>query len=258
MPDCPKCGHAIGQTIREVPRTEWLSSIPAYFTRERGFTASAAKRAISSLNPTNTQRAELLRLARETLDALGGDAIGALGEAHASYIFEADQALVLVHAGWKEHPFAIVKGVDLIGVHLNDWTIRYIEVKTSQTDEVGIRTLTLARLGEQLKLLRLEEGFRLSAGIGAPASVAHALHRRIRTTGRGLSSKTIRSLLKMDRYARIGAVVVGTREPWDPIVAACPCDVTANRPCDLVLLVVERLPESIENLAAVETAALGG
>lgn len=254
---CPKCQCAISHSVRPLAMDEQHSKLYAYFARSRGHLSSAARRAIQAIRASNRDTARLLALARTVLDVKGDDAVGALGEAHASYMLEQDSAIVLVHAGWKDHPFEIVKGIDLVGVDTRTWTIQYVEVKTSQSDASGIRDFTLGGLRQQLKLPRFEKQFRLKGGVGAPLSVAYALQRNAQGLKPSLRDLSIVTLLGQDTFQRVGVVVVGALNPWNPLTAACPCDSRAKRPCRLALLVVDQLPDSLRHLAALELAGLG-
>ena len=220
-----------------------------YYVKSRKLDQEAVKKGISILSGDINENARLWKIAQ---DELGKSTVSAFGEACVSYYLEKKLGIILTHAGWKDSPFTISQGVDLIGGNVSDFssiTIIYVEVKTCRTSTH--KDLTLKKLKNQLILNRIEGKFNLSVGDYSYIGFTSRLLKYIRENNI-ISEDGVK--FKEDYFERLGAVVAKESQPWQSIMTlADPGDSSSNRPCKLLLLILEELETRFKELFAIET-----
>ena len=165
---------------------------------------------------------------------------------------EKKSGIILTRAGWKNSPFNISQGVDLVGGNISDLSnvsIIYVEVKTRRNS--SYRYQTLKALKNQLTLSRIEEKFNLSTGDYSYIGIASRLRKHIRENNI-ISQSNVN--IREDYFDRLGAVVAEESSSWKSIITrAHPLDCSPNRPCYLLLLVLDELESRFKELYAIET-----
>lgn len=253
------CGHDLPEQRVDLLVKEWEQEFWPYYQRERQLLLNAAEKTLSDLVGEPAARAEAQRAIAAELKTLGTDPIGPLGEAHVSYLLEekVDEAdrLLLTRAGWKDDPFDVVKGIDLIGVRLSDGQIFYIEVKASRKTETFLIKQTLVDLRNDLQLARILAKAQLTIGSAAYEYIQTAYLRALRRTTRQVERLVSPKNPANHGFSRLGAVVSGGGK-WEPLAGrACPCDVSEQNPCALLLLHVEDFGQQLELLALADREA---
>lgn len=243
-----KCKHDLPQTVVYMNSQEWENSFLGYYSKSRTFSNDAFKAAISKLTSDNQERDKILEISKKDLDSAGK---GNLGEAHTSYYLENKKNIILTQAGWKTNPFTTQQGTDLVGVCLDEFIIIFVEVKTRPID--SHKSLTLGNLRKQLSVDSKEKRFVRNVGESSYQVVTYLLKKHLREK-KSFSTENLPDL-REDIFFRLGTVVVGTKEYWNPIVEACPCDYSDKRPCELILYVIEDLNEKLVKLTAFEMVA---
>ena len=132
-----------------------------------------------------------------------------------------------------------------------DGAIVFVEVKTRPID--SHKSLTLGNLRKQLSVDSKEKRFVRNVGESSYQVVTYLLKKHLREK-KSFSTEHLPDL-REDIFFRLGTVVVGTKEYWNPIVEACPCDYSDKRPCELILYVLEDLNEKLVKLTAFEIVA---
>jgi hypothetical protein len=227
---------------------EWENSFLQYYSKSRTFSKDAIEAAISILTTNNQERDKILEISKKDLDSAGK---GNLGEAHISYYLENKKNIILTQAGWKTHPFTTIQGTDLVGVCLDDFIIIFVEVKTRPIDSA--KSLTLKDLRKQLSFDSKEKKFLRNVGESSSQVVTYLLKKHLREN-RLFSTENLPDL-RGDIFYRLGTIVAGTMEYWNPIVEACPCDYSNKRPCELILYIIEDLNKKLVKLTAFEIVA---
>lgn len=253
------CWHDLPEKRVDLSAKEWDQGFWPYYQRERQLLIDAAERTIKDLLGEPAERVDALRAMAAELKILGNDALGPLGEAHVSYWVEEkieDTArLLLTKAGWKADPFAVVKGIDLIGVRISDGQVYYIEVKARRNAANFLVTKTLEDLRKDLQLQRIEEKANLTIGSAAYEYIQTEFLSRLRREPGRFSSTVSPKNPTSHGFSRLGAVVTGTGN-WESMAKlACPCDVSDKNPCALLLLFVEDLEQQFVVLASADRAA---
>lgn len=243
-----KCKHDLPHAVVCMNSQEWENSFLQYYSKNRTFSKDAIKAAISILTSNNQEREKILEISKKDLDSAGK---GNLGEAHISYYLENKKNIILTQAGWKTNPFTTVQGTDLVGVCLDEFIIIFVEAKTRPTD--SHKSLTLEKLRKQLSLDSKEKKFSRNVGESSYQVVTYLLKKHLRE--KKLFSNENLPDLRGDIFFRLGTVVAGTKEYWNPIVEACPCDYSDKRPCELILYIIEDLNEKLVKLTAFEIVA---
>ena len=220
-----------------------------YYVNSRKLDREAVERGISILSGDINEKARLLKIAQNELDKT---TISTFGEACVSYHLEKKIGIILTHAGWKDSPFTISQGVDLIGGNVSDLSnvsIIYVEVKTRRNSSYG--DLMLKDLKNQLTLNRIEGKFNLSTGDYSYIGITSRLLKHIRENNI-ISESRVNT--RKDYFERLGAVVAEKSNPWQSIITrAHPGDCSSNRPCYLLLLILEELETRFKELFAIET-----
>lgn len=220
-----------------------------YYINSRNLDIEAVKDAISILSENIEERARLFKIAKNELDKT---LVSTFGEACVSYHLEEKLGIILTHAGWKASPFTISQGVDLIGgdiSNLSNVLIVYVEVKTKRN--FSYITSTLNDLKTQLTLNRIGLKFNRSSGDYSYIGIASRLIRHIREKKIIEQSKIN---IKKDYFERVGAVVMGKTYSFQKVITkARPTDCSLNRPCYLMLLILEGLENRFNELFSIET-----
>lgn len=227
---------------------EWDNSFLQYYSKSRTFSKDAIKSAISMLASNNKERDEMLKISEKELNPAGK---GNLGEAHISYYLENKKNIILTQAGWKTNPFTTVQGTDLVGVCLDDFIIIYVEIKTRLSE--SRKSETLKSLKKQLSLGSIEKKFSRNTGESSYRVVTYLFKKFLREKI-SLPNENLPDL-RGDIFFRLGTVVAGTKEYWNPIVEACPCDYSDKRPCQLLLYIIDDLNKKLLKLTAFEIIA---
>jgi hypothetical protein len=242
------CAHP--SETRVVSLEEWKRDYLPYFLTSRKRTLEAAAAVISAFELDPARARALATRAEALLDFLGRDAVGAIGEAHFSYILERHLNVLLTRAGWKDDPFSISRGIDLVGVSLDRMVVVYTEVKTAKAHTA--RRYVMPQLREQLSKDRLDRLFSADGGAGALRTVEAVFLVKLRNDG---GSTTRGQRIQTDRYDRIGGLVVGDLRHWTPLSDACPCDLTEKRLCVILGLEVQGLADRIRDVVQAELVA---
>ncbi len=243
-----KCKHDLPHTVVSMNSQEWENSFLQYYSKNRTFSKDAIEAAISLLTSDSQERDKILEISKEDLDSTGK---GNLGEAHISYYLENKNNIILTQAGWKTNPFTTVQGTDLVGVCLDKFIIIFVEVKTSLTD--SHKSVTLKKLRKQLSFDSKEKKFSRNVGESSYKVITYLLKKHLRE--KKLFYTENLPDLREDIFFRLGAVVAGTKEYWNPIVEACPCDYSDKKPCQLMLYIIEDLNKNLLKLTAFENVA---
>lgn len=243
-----KCRHDLPHKVIYMNNQEWENSFLQYYSKSRTFSKDAIEAAISKLTSDNQEKDKLLKISEKELDS-GGK--GNLGLAHMSYYLETKKNIILTQAGWKTIPFTTVQGTDLVGVCLDGLTIIYIEIKTSLSD--SFKSIILKELKKQISLDYVEEKFKRHVGESSYQFVTCTFKKLLRE--KRLSYDENLPGLREDIFFRLGAVVAGTKDYWNPIIEACPCDYSDKRPCQLMLYIIEDLNKNLAKLTAFEIVA---
>ena len=220
-----------------------------YYVNSRKLDREAVEGGISILSRDNNEKTRLLEIAKKELDKT---TISTFGAACVSYHLEKKLGIILTHAGWKGNPFTISLGVDLVGGNISDLSnvsIIYVEVKTRSNSSYTYYTLN--DLKNQLTLNRIEGKFNLSTGDFSRIGITSRLLKHIRENNI-VSQSDVK--FRTDYFDRLGAVVAGKNSPWESkITQARPVDCSSNRPCYLLLLILEELETRFKELFAIET-----
>lgn len=245
------CHHDIQHDVRQLAEPEWGESFLEYYREERGFLVESIEAAAAAIGLSDE---ELEVLAEEATDELDEDAKGGFGEAHVSYILEANEGRILTHAAWKEEPFVGKAGVDLVAVHPETLEVTHTEVKLRAKASPGLKDLTLRALRKQLDLENLKDAYERRAGFASHLTISNVLKELIQD---GRLEASLKEGVELDQgsFRRLGSVVASSTDPWDPIRKACPCDMTPEYPCRLVLIIVQDLKDRLEELAAYDLSA---
>jgi hypothetical protein len=232
---------------------EWEKSFLQYYSKNRKFSKDAIEAAISTLTSDSKERDKILKISAKELEKDSGGK-GNLGVAHISYYLENKKNIFLTQAGWKTIPFTTVQGTDLVGVCLDELIIIYVEIKTSLSD--SFKSKILNDLKKQISLEYVEKKFTRRVGESSYQFVTYMFKKLLREE-RILSNENLPDL-RDDIFFRLGAVVAGTKEYWNPIIEACPCDYSDERPCQLMLYIIEDLNKNLVKLTAFEIIATDG
>lgn len=220
-----------------------------YYVNSRKLDREAVEWGISILTSDVNEKKRLSEIANTELDKT---LISNFGEACVSYYLENKLEVILTHAGWKQSPFVISTGVDLVGGKISDLSnisIVYVEVKTRKNSSHKYQTLK--SLKNQLTLNRIEQKFTLSTGDYSYVGITSRLHKHIREN-KVFSQAKIN--FRKDYFERYGAVVAGERDLWEKIIKkAHPMDSSSNRPCNLLLLIVEELETRFKEIFFIES-----
>jgi hypothetical protein len=220
-----------------------------YYVNSRKLDREAVESGISILSRDINEKTRLLEKAKNELDKT---IISTFGEACVSYHLEKKLGIILTRAGWKDSPFTISQGVDLVGGSISDLSnvsIIYVEVKTRRNS--SYRYQTLKDLKNQLTLNRIEGKFNLSTGDYSYIGITSRLLKHIRENN--IISQSIVNI-RRDYFDRLGAVVAEKSSPWQSIITqAHPGDCSSNRPCYLLLLILAELETRFKELLAIET-----
>lgn len=84
--------------------------------------------------------------------------------------------------------------------------------------------------------------------------VITCLFKKLLREKKSLSNENLPDL-RGDIFFRLGTVVGGTKEYWNPIDEACPCDYSDKRPCQLLLYIIDDLTKKLVKLTAFEIVA---
>ena len=259
MPAGPFCRHALPTQRDNISAQAWKEEFWPYYQRERELLFDAAAKTLDELFDDPSERAESLRTVAVELKALGNDALGPLGEAHVSYLVEErwkdGERLLLVKAAWKSNPFEVTKGIDLIGVRLNDGQVHYLEVKARREVADFIVQKTLADLKSDLSLERIEKRAGLSIGTAAYEYIQTALLKLLRHNPARYTADIEVKDPRNHGFSRLGAIVAGAGDWESKVSHACPCDATTLHPCALLLLFVEEFEKQIVLLVAADRIA---
>ncbi|MCL5439767.1 MAG: hypothetical protein M1595_02525 [Candidatus Thermoplasmatota archaeon] len=220
-----------------------------YYVNSRKLDRKAVEIGISILSRDINEKTRLLEIANKEVDKT---IISNFGEACVSYHLEKKSDIILTHAGWKHNPFDISLGVDLVGGNISDpsnISIIYVEVKTRKNS--SYKYYTLKSLKDQLTLNRIEQKFKLSTGEYSYIGITSRLRKHIRENK--ISSQP-KINFRSDYFERFGALVAGKIDPWQKIIIqAHPGDNSSNRPCRLLLLILEKLETRFNELFSIET-----
>jgi len=248
-----QCKHDLPHKVVYMNNKEWDDSFLQYYSKSRTFSKAAIEAAISTLTSDSKERDKILKISEKELNEDSGGK-GNLGVAHISYYLENKKNIFLTQAGWKTIPFTTVQGTDLVGVCLNELIIIYVEIKTSLSD--SFKSKILKDLKKQISLDYVEKKFKRHVGESSYQFVTYMFKKLLREK-RLLSNENFPGL-REDIFFRLGAVVVGTKEYWNPIIDACPCDHSDERPCQLMLYIIEDLNKNLVKLTALEIVATDG
>ncbi len=226
---------------------EWNDSFIQYYLSERKFDWKDVELAISTLTNDISLRTKLEEIAKKQLEGDRGS-IGTLGEAHLSYMLEKKRNIILTKAGWKDSPFDVVKGTDLVGVCLQDLLIVLVQVKTRPKDSA--RPFTIRDLKNDISLKKLEPSFLKRFGSSSYATVVSTFE-RLNRLHRSPPSNGV-SKIRDDVYMRLGVILTGNAEFWGNIDDADPGDSSSTRPCQLILYVIEDLSSKLGQITAFE------
>lgn len=243
-----KCRHDLPHKVVYMNNQEWENSFLQYYSKSRAFSKYAIQAAISKLTSDNQERDKLLKISEKELDSVGK---GNLGVAHISYYLENKKNIILTHAGWKTIPFTTVQGTDLVGVCLDELIIIYVEIKTSLSDSA--KSITLKKLKKQISFDYVKEKSLRHVGESSYQFVTYVFKKHLREK-KLLSNENLPDL-REDIFFRLGAVVAGKKEYWNPIIEACPCDYSDKKPCQLMLYIIEDLNKNLVKLTAFEDIA---
>lgn len=245
-----KCKHDLPQKVVYMNNQEWEDSFLQYYSKSRKFSKDAIEAAISTLTSDTKERDKILKISKKELDEDSGGK-GNLGVAHISYYLENKKNIILTQAGWKTIPFTTVQGTDLVGVCLDKLIIIYVEIKTSLSDSA--KSVTLKKLKKQISFDYVKEKSLRHVGESSYQFVTCVFKKLLREK-RLLSNENLPDL-REDIFFRLGAVVAGTEEYWNPIIEACPCDYSDERPCQLMLYIIKDLKNNLVKLTAFEIVA---
>lgn len=256
---------------------EWHGPFLEYYSKARGYDEQSlvdAHDVLTHLLLGVEVRDRCIARMASNLKRAGTDAKGTLGEAHFSFVLERRRRILLTDAGWKDTPFQVSKGVDLVGVLLPELIVCHIEVKTwGATTDADVRAAFKAMTHErttttgsgkrvriepaQLGLGRLRPRYEDSASTGHRAAVTTRLLEILHGAGvpdwlnlDELDRERISQDLP-DKLLRIGAVVADFPHPFPDRVDG-PIDATSDDPCELMLLGVDELDKRLVELAAYE------
>lgn len=253
-PGAGACPHDLPHSVERLGGQRWKQEFLRYYGEERKVPEKATEAALTSFDLEDEKLNSRLKEAEEQLASSGEDGKGGLGEAHLSFLLEEDRDIVLTWAAWKASPFVGKKGIDLVGVYLEDLSAVYAEGKVGLSTEDFVQEKTLEELSEQLKLERIRPEVKRKVGIAAPLQITAAVKRLIREDRLDLPEE-VTFEVTTDSFARIGSVIADDKESWNPILGACPCDYTDNLPCELILLIVDELEKRLNELTAFEIVA---
>ena len=241
---CQDAGNTINAKL---DKTKWKKEFVPYYLQARPFSDVSIRHAISALSVDNSEIDSIFEKAKLLLNR---DSKGSLGEAHLSFLLETEGDIVLTKAGWKTHPFEVVKGVDLIGVCLTNHQIVFVEVKTRPSD--SWKDKTLDDLKDQLSLGRLKTKFQIEASESSYITVVALFKNIVRERNIELGESYS---VEQDVFLRIGSVVTGNKVYWKEINNALPEDCDPTKPCLLILYHVEDLALKLVELAQVDLLA---
>lgn len=235
---------------------QWRREFLPYFLDERRATHEARNAVLDLLEFDAAERDRLLARGKKEVERAGTDATGTLGEAHLSFVLERQRQVYLTKACWKEHPLEVTKGIDLVGVRLEDGLVTFAEVKTwPSIKSPSALKGALAAVVTDLDLSRCDDRFHSSSDSAAYLHIAVVLKQRLRA---GSLPDSVREKLavhgkpfpRQDCYHRLGTVIADTSHP--------PNDVEQwpnhrdHHPWELLLLNVEGLAQRINELAGAE------
>lgn len=244
------CKSSTKTQIEQLSDKEWNESFIPYYLTERKFFEADVELVISTLTNDDSLRKKLEGIAKKYIEC-DRDAIGTLGEAHLSYLLEKRRNIILTKAGWKDTPFDVVKGTDLVGVCLDDLLIVLVQAKTRKDD--SLRDFTVRDLKKDISLAKLEPRFQKNFGSSSYTTVVSTFKRIVRSRKKVSTYGTVR--IKNDVYLRVGAILTGNARFWGHIGDADPGDSSHKRPCQLILYEIEDLPSKLERVTAIEIAA---
>jgi hypothetical protein len=163
-------------------------------------------------------------------------------------MLERRRNIVLTKAGWKDTPFDVTKGTDLVGICLEDLLIVLVQVKTRPNDTA--RSVTLRNLKNDISLTKLEPRFQKQFGSSSYHTVV-ATFKKLIMAGKPVPPHNIASI-NQEVFLRLGAVLTGNVKFWRNIDDADPGDSSPSRPCQLILFEIDALSSKIGLVTAFE------
>ena len=235
--------------IIEIGDKEWRESFVKYYFEELDINEIEVNDAISVLTDDENARVKLVTNVSEILNR-NKAMVGTIGEAHLSYLLEKRMNIVLTKAGWKSTPLDVTKGVDLVGVGLDDFVIVFAEAKTSRTG--AFKDKTMEELRDDLSLSRTEKKFKRRIGLESYSFIVATFKRVV--LKKGLTSTAGFTNIDKDFYLRIGSILTKSAKIWgENIDNADPGDSNDKRPCKLVLYVINDLSSKFAEISALLT-----
>lgn len=248
-----KCKESSITQIELLSDKEWHDSFIEYFLTERRFNKENINLTISTLSCNNELRKKLENRVEETISR-DFDAIGVLGEAHMSYLLEKKMNVYLTMAGWKDHPFEVTKGTDLVGVCLDEMIVALVQVKTRRGGST--RQSTIDKLKADISLTKLDSRFKSIYGSSSYVTIS-SIFKTLVAEGKVIPEYPINQI-QNDIFLRIGAVLTGNINFWGNIDDADPGDSSQSRPIQLILYEIEGLPSKLNLIAVYDAAATSG
>jgi hypothetical protein len=244
-------------TLHSLATAEWEIDFINYYAESRKYEKEVLRAAREVLNTTSMsyeKRKKWLEGAKAAFRGTGKDGKGTLGEAHFSYLMERKKSIFLTQATWKQDPFQVSKGIDLVGVLVPDMIVCHIEVKAwAARKESDIRSAFKELTENQLPLSRLQALLQGAPNPGHHKVVIAEFLRRIREGVIHVEGAALSRLPEnlADRLLRIGGVVAEHAGGFPGKISG-PSDTNADWPCELILLSVEDLTDKLVRLTGIE------